>query len=50
METGANDVLVVQLVVGETKQEILIPYADGYVRELDLAARKILVDWHLDWS
>ena len=39
--TGANDVLVVK---GE--RERLIPFVrDGVVREIDLAAGAIVVDW-----
>lgn len=41
METGANDVLVVQ---GERRR--LIPFVvDEVVRRVDLAAAKIVVDW-----
>ncbi len=41
LETGANDVLVVR---GE--RERLIPYVrDQYVREIDLAARRMVVAW-----
>jgi 16S rRNA processing protein RimM len=44
LETGAHDVLVVQ---GE--RERLIPFVEVYVREVDLEARRILVDWGLDY-
>ena len=45
LETGANDVLVVQ--GGE--QEILIPFVEGSViREVDLPAGRIHVDW--EWG
>lgn len=41
MQTGANDVLVVQ-----GQEEILIPYVwDHYIYKVDLAARRIEVDW-----
>jgi len=40
METGANDVLVIQ---GE--RERLIPYLSSVVREVDLAANRLVVDW-----
>lgn len=41
METGANDVLVVQ---GD--RERLIPYVpDVYVRQVDMASGRIIVDW-----
>lgn len=45
METGANDVLVVQ----GKDEEILIPYVKNYyVYSVDLAAAKIQVDWSTD--
>lgn len=42
--TGANDVLVVQ---GE--RERLIPFAGQVVKEVDLAAGRMLVDWDADF-
>lgn len=42
--TGSNDVLVVQ---GE--RERLIPFTDEVVKEVDLTARRILVDWEADF-
>ena len=46
METGANDVIVVK---GTQDREILIPYVmDHYVKQIDLAAGKIIVDWEWD--
>ncbi len=44
METGANDVLVVQ---GE--RERLIPYVTAVVRNVDLDRRTIEVDWDEDF-
>ncbi len=44
LETGANDVLVIQ---GE--QEYLIPYLDHVVLEIELAQQKIIVDWQKDY-
>jgi 16S rRNA processing protein RimM len=44
LETGAHDVLVVK---GE--RERLIPFVDAYVREVDLEAGRIVVDWGLDY-
>ena len=44
IETGANDVLVVQ---GE--REHLIPFVAVYVLDVDRAARSITVDWGLDY-
>lgn len=44
IETGANDVLVVQGDHGE----VLIPFVMGrYVLEVDLAAERIVVDWEV---
>lgn len=45
METGANDVLVVR---GET-DERLIPFVSDYIVDVDLAAKRITVDWGLDY-
>jgi 16S rRNA processing protein RimM len=43
--TGANDVLR----VGEGKDERLLPFVAAVVKNVDLAARRIEVDWGLDW-
>jgi 16S rRNA processing protein RimM len=43
-ETGANDVLVV-----EGERERLIPFIEQVVREVDVAARVIRVDWGSDF-
>lgn len=45
LETGANDVLVVQ----DGATERLLPYVDAVVQSVDLAARRIVVDWGLDY-
>jgi 16S rRNA processing protein RimM len=44
LETGANDVLVVQ---GE--RERLIPFTEGTVKQVDFAARVIRVEWGADY-
>lgn len=44
METGANDVLVVR----EGKREWLIPFVGQFVLDVNLAAKRITVDWNLD--
>ena len=43
--TGANDVMR----VGEGKGERLLPFVATVVRKVDLATRRIEVDWGLDW-
>ena len=50
IETGANDVLVVQACEGSIdKQERLIPYLlEDVVSQVDLEAGRIEVDWFLD--
>lgn len=45
LETGANDVLVVS---GENG-EILIPFVDAVVKQVDEQARTIRVDWSADY-
>lgn len=45
IETGAHDVL--QLVDGEAER--LIPFVAAYVKEVDLAGRRIRVEWGADW-
>lgn len=45
LETGAHDVLRVQ---GE--RERLIPFVAAYVREVDLQAGCLRVDWGADWD
>ncbi|MDP2835332.1 MAG: ribosome maturation factor RimM [Pseudomonadota bacterium] len=44
LATGAHDVLQIQ---GE--RERLIPFVDAFVREVDMAARRIVVEWGLDY-
>ncbi|MDD2701747.1 MAG: ribosome maturation factor RimM [Sideroxydans sp.] len=45
LETGANDVLVVQ---GEHGQ-LLIPFIDSVAQDVDLAGKLIRVDWQADY-
>ncbi|MCB1956995.1 MAG: ribosome maturation factor RimM [Rhodocyclaceae bacterium] len=47
IETGAHDVLQVRDNTDGTER--LIPFVEAYVGEVDLTARRILVDWELDW-
>jgi len=44
IETGANDVLVVR----SSERETLIPFVDQYVTDVDVGARRIVVDWIAD--
>lgn len=50
METGANDVLVVKADERSIDdRERLIPYVrDMYVKSVDLEAKVIVVDWHIE--
>lgn len=46
IETGANDVMIV-----DGEQRRLIPFVPGrYVIEVDIAGRRIVVDWDPDWD
>ena len=47
METGANDVLVVQESGGGKKH--LIPFIDGVIVSVDLDARVLRVDWDVNY-
>ena len=58
METGAHQNLVVRMetaatgqdVAGEaTTKERLIPFVDAFVKTVDLAERRIVVDWQSDY-
>ena len=46
LATGANDVLVVK---GEGGRERLIPFTNDAIKQVDLAAGKMLVDWDADF-
>ena len=54
MATGANDVIVVKLDANIAKakntKEILIPYIDSVVKNIDLDAGLIKVDWDEDFD
>jgi 16S rRNA processing protein RimM len=45
-ETGSNDVLIVK---EENGKERYIPYTDDVVQKVDLAEKKLLVDWDEDF-
>jgi len=49
METGANDVLVVAPSAGRSQEEILIPYVNEVVIEVDQRNNLIRVNWSLDY-
>ncbi len=47
METGAHDVLDVR---GDRHGSVLIPFVvDEFIRQVDLDAGRIVVDWPLEW-
>ena len=46
IETGANDVLCVR---GDDGREHLLPFVAATVLDVDLAARRIRVEWETDW-
>jgi 16S rRNA processing protein RimM len=46
---AGNDVLRVVEIVGEESKERLLPFVEAVVREVDVAERRILVDWDADW-
>ena len=49
IETGPHCVLRIQPADTQTEaEEVLIPFVDAYVDGVDLAARRIAVDWALD--
>lgn len=50
MSTGPQQVLVVHQAQGAARPiERLIPFVDAYVDEVDLPARRVLVDWQPDY-
>ena len=54
IDTGAHSVLCVRrpdagTEVSDTQAERLIPFVAAYVDSVDLAARRIQVDWSLDY-
>ncbi len=49
LETGPHCVLRVQPAAADA-DEILIPFVDAYVDQVDMAARTIIVDWQADFS
>ncbi len=53
METGANDVLVVEPGIeehgGKDQSQRLIPYIESVIKDVDLTGRQITVDWEVDF-
>lgn len=47
IDTGPQSVL--RILGGESAGEILIPFVSAYVDSVDIAARRIVVDWGLDY-
>jgi len=46
---GAHDVMRVEAVESGGKRERLVPFVGAVVRQVDLAGRRIVVDWGVDW-
>ena len=46
IETGANDVLCVR--AGDGKEHLL-PFVSAVILDVDLAVRRIRVEWEKDW-
>jgi 16S rRNA processing protein RimM len=49
MSTGPQTVLVLAFEVDGKPQERMIPFVAAYVDGVDLAARRITVDWQPDY-
>jgi 16S rRNA processing protein RimM len=49
VETGANDVIVTQRKAGTEMVEHLIPAVDAVVQKIDHDAKRVMVDWQLDY-
>jgi 16S rRNA processing protein RimM len=51
MDNGVQSIFRIAPVAeeGAKAPERLIPYVDQYVKSIDLAAKKITVDWGLDY-
>jgi 16S rRNA processing protein RimM len=42
-------VLVIEYAQGDAVRELLIPFVSVYVDDVDMAQRRILVDWQSDY-
>jgi 16S rRNA processing protein RimM len=49
LSTGAQTVLVLEYSQDGKPQERMIPFVSVYIDEVDLPARRILVDWQADF-
>ena len=49
IDNGAHPILRVEVPGGEKPQELLIPFVDPFVTEVDQASKRIKVDWELDY-
>jgi 16S rRNA processing protein RimM len=49
LHTGPQTVLVLEFVADDKTQERMIPFVSAYIDNVDLAGRRITVDWHTDY-
>lgn len=49
VSTGPQTVLVIEHAQGDAVRELLIPFVSVYVDDVDMAQRRILVDWQSDY-
>lgn len=49
LSTGPQTVLVIDDLVNGKMRERMIPFVSAYVDDVDLAARRVLVDWQADY-
>jgi 16S rRNA processing protein RimM len=49
VSTGPQTVLVIEYAQGDAVRELLIPFVSVYVDDVDMAQRRILVDWQSDY-
>jgi len=49
LSTGAQTVLVIDYLADGKLQERMIPFVAAYVDDVDLVAKRLLVDWQADY-
>ena len=49
IDNGAHPILRVEVPGGEKPQELLIPFVDQFVTQVDQASKRIKVDWERDY-